>query len=130
MKDIVSLRNHLFDALNRLADASPEELESEITKAAAIVQVSETIIKSAEVENQFIAITKTFGSGFVPVINEKASLLKLVSDKAKVKEEQEGGSDEIFDVDKEKNWLADDNGKVTELGDHDMPEGGFGKLAD
>lgn len=110
MKDIVSLRNHLFDALNRLADATPEELESEVNKAAAIVQVSETIIKTAEVENQFIAITKTFGSGFVPVVNDKASLLQIVA--AKTKEEDE--SKELFDVDKEKNWLTEEPGNVTE----------------
>lgn len=126
MKDIVSLRNHLFDALNRLADASSEELESEINKAAAIVQVSETIIKTAEVENQFIAITKTFGSGFVPVINERASLLKLVAEKTK--EEKEGK--EMFDVDKEKNWLTEEPGNVSERNTSGINTGKFGAVND
>lgn len=129
MKDIVSLRNHLFDALNRLADATPEELESEVNKAAAIVQVSETIIKTAEVENQFIAITKTFGSGFVPVVNEKASLLKIVSAKAK-EEQKEEGKDEFFDVDKEKNWLTEEPGGVYEKSDSGIANGKFGTVND
>lgn len=78
MKDIVSLRNHLFDALNRIADADEIQLEIEMKKAASIVQISESIIKTAEVENQFIAITKTFGSGFVPATNDKKSLLEII----------------------------------------------------
>lgn len=126
MKDIVSLRNHLFDALNRLADASEDELEGEINKAAAIVQVSETIIKTAEVENQFIAITKTFGSGFVPVINDRPSLLQLV----KTKTEEEEKKQEMFDVDKEKNWLTEDQGMVTGSGGQGIATGQFGKMND
>lgn len=126
MKDIVSLRNHLFDALNRIADATEDQLEIEINKAAAIVQVSETIIKTAEVENQFIAITKGFGSGFIPVVSDKKSLIEILASKATETEKPK----QVFDVDKEKNWLANDNGHVADLTDHDMPEGGFGKLAD
>lgn len=85
MKDIVSLRNHLFDQLNRLAEASGEELEKEVQRAASVVQVSETIIKTAEVENQFIAITKSLGSGFVPVVNSSkpVSLIKQIEEAAK-----------------------------------------------
>lgn len=108
MKDIVSLRNHLFETLNRLADASTEELEHEITKAAAIVQVSEAIIKSAEVENQFIAITKSHGSGFVPVVLNGKSISLIGKIKEAADEEKE--PTEIFDVDKEKNWLSEDAG--------------------
>jgi len=100
MKDITSLRNHLFDALNRLAEASSEELESEIMRSSSIVQVSEAIIKTAEVENNFIAITKAIGSGFIPILNDKKSLFEIVK-------EQNEKKKELFDVDKEKNWLAD-----------------------
>lgn len=110
MKDIVSLRNHLFDALNRIADATEDQIDVEINKAAAIVQVSETIIKTAEVENQFIAITKSIGSGFVPVVNngQPKSLIAHIEEAVKQKEEPE-----IFDVDEEKNWLSADQGKST-----------------
>lgn len=112
MKDIVSLRNHLFDQLNRLAEANSEELSSEVQRAASIVQVSESIIKTAEVENQFIAITKSLGSGFVPVINtgKPISLLKQVEDA--VKSSKEG----VFDVDKEKNWVTAEPGSSTKEG--------------
>lgn len=109
MKDIVSLRNHLFEQLNRLADASPEELESEIQRAASIVQVSESIIKTAEVENQFIAITKSHGSGFVPVVTNGKPISLI--DKIKEAAEEERESTEMFDVDKEKNWLSEEQGE-------------------
>lgn len=117
MKDIVSLRNHLFEQLNRLADATPEEIESEVTRAASIVQVSESIIKTAEVENQFIAITKSLGSGFVPVVNsgQPKSLIKQIEEAAKRSPEDDkvGGT---FDVDKEKNWLMDEGSSTSETG--------------
>lgn len=105
MKDIVSLRNHLFDQLNRLAEASAKDLETETTRAASIVQVSESIIKSAEVENQFIAITKSHGSGFVPVVtNGKAkSLISHIEDAANNKYE--------FNPETEINLLVDNKKK-------------------
>lgn len=111
MKDIVSLRNHLFEALNRLADAhDDDDLKREIDKASSIVQVSETIIRTAEVENQFIAITKGFGSGFIPVVNDKKTLLEIVKAKqeSEIEEEQQ-----YFDESKEGNWVAD-GGKVVQ----------------
>lgn len=99
MKDIVSLRNHLFDALNRIAEATEDQVDIEINKAASIVQVSEAIIRTAEVENEFIALTKAVGSGFIPVVNNGKSLLQIV------KEQQETPK-ELFNVDNEKNWVA------------------------
>jgi hypothetical protein len=111
MKDIVSLRNHLFDQLNRLAEAhDKDEVDLEIAKASSIVQVSETIIKTAQVENEFIAITKAHGSGFIPVLNKQPSLLELAGKKLTDKKPET----ELFDVDKEKNWLNADQGKVIE----------------
>lgn len=112
-KDITSLRNHLFDTLNRLAEASTEELDAEINRASSIVQVSESIIKTAEVENQFIAITKALGSGFIPVISDRKSVLEIV--KARLEDEKK---DNTFDVDKEMKWT--DPGRVTqERQEHD-----------
>lgn len=132
MKDIISLRNHLFDALNRLAESSREDLENEIKKADAIVDIAETIIHSAEVENQFIAVTKGIGSGFIPIVNMgKKGLLELVQKQIRHKGDnnEEGmakegeteptyeepdkdtlSQEELFDVDKEKNWLTADYG--------------------
>ena len=68
-KNITTLRNHLFDQLNRLADASEREIDLETKKAIQIVAVAEIMIKTVEVENQFIAITKGTGSGFVPLVD-------------------------------------------------------------
>jgi hypothetical protein len=95
-----------------LADATPEELDAEVQRAASIVQVSESIIKSAEVENSFLAITKAFGSGFIPVVNDKKTLIELVSVQLKEKEQEE--KDKLFDVDKRDNWLTADAGKVSQ----------------
>ena len=99
-KNITSLRNHLFDALNRLAEATEQDIDLEVNKSVHIVNVAQVIIKTAEVENQFIAITKGVGSGFIPLLD---------SDKQK----QNGGisfsdnSPKLFDVDSQKNWLSD-----------------------
>lgn len=95
MKDIVSLRNHLFDQLNRLSEASAEELDGEVTRAASIVQVSEAIIKTAQVENQFISITKGIGSGFIPLADiGRKGLIDLVKEKIEQQEKLKNSNDE------------------------------------
>lgn len=102
MKNITSLRSHLFDQLNRLAEAKGEELEQEITKASSVVQVAESIIKTAEVENQFIAITRGTGSGFIPLIEsgqEKFTHLPPAKDKAQ-RFSQEQEKENIFHTEK------------------------------
>ena len=69
-KNITSLRSHLFDALNRLAEASCEDdLKREIEKSTSIVHVADAIIRTAQVENQFIQLTNGIGSGFIPLLN-------------------------------------------------------------
>lgn len=71
MKNIESLRGHLFDQLNRLAEAdNKEDMDKEIERASSVVQVSDAIIRTAQVENQFIAITKGNGSGFIPILSD------------------------------------------------------------
>lgn len=106
MKNITSLRNHLFDALNRLAEADEVQLDIEINKAASIVQIAETIIKTAEVENQFIAITKGTGSGFIPLIDSDIKLPKI----------ENKPTQEIFNPEEEKNWLMDDGDSTSNTG--------------
>jgi hypothetical protein len=101
MKDIRVLRNHLFEALNRLADATGDELETEINKSASIVQVADALIRTAQAENQFVSITKGVGSGFIPLFSTDS-----IEPPAKSK-----GKLGFFDVDKEKNWMMND-GKV------------------
>lgn len=110
MKNITSLRNHLFDTLNRLADATEQDIELETTKAVNIVNVAEAIIKTAEVENQFILITQGTGSGFIPLVDNPPSKQIGNSENILVKEESDY-KPKMFDVDSEKNWVIDE-GKV------------------
>lgn len=87
MPNINSLRKHLFDALERLSsERDADVLEFEINRSASLVQVADAIIRTVEVENRFIAITKLTGSGFVSDAPDDS---------------------EMFDVDNKSNWLAE-----------------------
>lgn len=59
---IGSLREHLFSTIAGLKDGS---VSCEV--AAQITDVAKTIIDSARVENEFIQLTKSAGSGFIPL---------------------------------------------------------------
>lgn len=61
---IVDLRNHLFAALEALAD--PDD-PLDIERARAIADVAQVIVNTAKVEVQYLAATgaKT-GTGFIP----------------------------------------------------------------
>lgn len=65
---IEDLRNHLFAALEGLAD---EEKPLDLERAKAIATVAQTIINSAKVEVEYLEITGQGGSGFM--ISEKLS---------------------------------------------------------
>jgi hypothetical protein len=54
--------------LGRIVDATEDQVEIEMSKASSIVQVAEIMIRTAEVENSFIALTKGNGSGFIPTV--------------------------------------------------------------
>lgn len=101
-KNITVLRNHLFDALNRLADATEQDIDLEVNKSIHIVNVAEAIIKTAEVENTFVALTKGTGSGFIPLLDGEQPR-KLEDKPYEAKK---------FDVDDEKNWLINDGKKI------------------
>lgn len=66
MKNKISdLRDHLFEALERLKD--PElDLEKEVTRAKAIREVGAVLIESAKVEVDFINAVGGDGTGFIP----------------------------------------------------------------
>ena len=111
-KNITSLRNHLFDQLNRLAEATENDIELEVQKSIHIVNVAEAIIKTAETENQFLLITQGTGSGFIPLVSADISKKQISNntrdgDKDEYKKYEEN-IPKTFDVDKEKNWLAGD----------------------
>lgn len=61
---ITDLRNHLFAALEGLAD---QENPMELDRAKAIADVSQTLINSAKVEVDYIKATgRLANSGFIP----------------------------------------------------------------
>ena len=69
---IEDLRNHLFLSLEKLSEASKEDLAMELERSKAISEVAKVVIDSAKVEVDFIkAIGGTAnGTRFIPVANE------------------------------------------------------------
>lgn len=67
MKTITTLRNHLFDQLERLAQANTkEEINDEINKSKAVVEISQALMQTASVEAAIIASVKNLNSEFIP----------------------------------------------------------------
>lgn len=66
---IDDLRNHLFATLEALRD---EEKPMDLERAKVIATVAQTVINSAKVECDYLEITGSKGSGFIP--NEKLAV--------------------------------------------------------
>lgn len=99
-KNITSLRGHLFDALNRLAEASCEDdLKREIEKSSSIVHVADAIIRTAQVENEFIQLTNGIGSGFIPLLNNNEPHKSL----PELAESAKNSNQKLFDHENMKN---------------------------
>jgi hypothetical protein len=62
---ISDLRDHLFDQLDRLNDPGAD-LEKELKKAKAFVEIGGVLVNSAKVEVDAMKITRSEGSGFIP----------------------------------------------------------------
>lgn len=60
---IEDLRNHLFATLEALQD---EDKPMDLQRAQTIANVSSVIVESAKVEVQFMKVTDSQGSGFIP----------------------------------------------------------------
>lgn len=61
---IEDLRNHLFETLESLKDPDkPMDLD----RAKTIAGVAQVIVNSAKVENDFMKINGSSGSGFIPL---------------------------------------------------------------
>lgn len=60
---IEDLRNHLFATLEDLRD---KEKPMDIVRAQAIANVGAVIVNSARAEMQFMKLTGSMGSGFIP----------------------------------------------------------------
>jgi len=59
---IEDLRNHLFETIEDLRD---KERPMDIERAKAIAGVAQVIVNSAKVENEFIDLTNSPGTGFI-----------------------------------------------------------------
>ena len=70
---IGDLRSKLFDTMDGL-EAGTISVET----AAQITDVARAIIDSAKVENEFVRLTGTVGSGFIPVIGDVAKDQKQI----------------------------------------------------
>lgn len=57
---IEDLRNHLFETIEALRDD-----DMEVDRAKAIAGLAQVIVNSAKVENDFIKLTDSVGSGFL-----------------------------------------------------------------
>jgi hypothetical protein len=53
---INDLRDHLFEMIERVKEAKPSEVESEIKKAKTISELSHQLIESAKIEVQYLDI--------------------------------------------------------------------------
>lgn len=60
---IEDLRNHLFEAIEKLMD---EEKPMDIERAKAVSEVAQVIINSAKVEVDYMKNVGGLGSGFIP----------------------------------------------------------------
>lgn len=56
---IEDLRNHMFVALEKLAEAeTPEEMQKELERSKAIAEVGKVLVDSAKVEVDFVKATR------------------------------------------------------------------------
>jgi len=64
---IDNLRDILFSTIRRLGQADLKNLKDEVMRANAIANAAQVIVNSATVECQFMALTKSKGTGFIPI---------------------------------------------------------------
>ncbi len=64
MKNIEDLRDHLFATLEALRNPDkPMDLD----RAKTVAAVARVVVDSAKVENEFMKLTDSRGSGFIPL---------------------------------------------------------------
>ena len=56
---ITDLRNHLFEQIEKIKEATPEELQSELEKGKAITELAKVIVDSAKAEVDYCKVTGT-----------------------------------------------------------------------
>lgn len=75
---LVDLNNHLFAQLERLSEEglTAEQIEREVSRTDAIVDVSEQIIRNADLQLKAVALLATHGDRFrasLPMIGSSSS---------------------------------------------------------
>lgn len=70
---ITEMRSFMFDQMKRLNDPNCD-IDKEIKRTEAMVNVGKTLIESAKVEVDFIKITNSVGTGFIPGSNNPKQL--------------------------------------------------------
>ena len=67
---LIDLNNHLFAQLERLGeeDLTPEEVETELKRTDAIVDVSEQIIDNAKLALRGAELVAEYGGNFTPML--------------------------------------------------------------
>lgn len=82
MKDINLLRNHLFDQLERLAQSnSKEDTDLEISKAIQVVNISDALMRTAQVEASIMDSVKVLNSAFIPDVMQELTLKQIEREK-------------------------------------------------
>lgn len=82
MKTISHLRAHLFDQLERIAQAnSKEEVELEVKKATSVVELSQALMQTATVEAAVIKEVKTLNSAFIPDLMQEVTIKQIEREK-------------------------------------------------
>lgn len=79
MRNIDTLRDHLFDTLDALKDKKDP---MDVDRARAVSEVAARIIESSKVECEYLKLTGSNGTGFIPVEAPKPGQPRLVKGSA------------------------------------------------
>ncbi len=83
MKNKMSdLNNHLFAALERLSDdgMTPEQLEAEVSRSEAIVQVADRITATATLQLNAARLFAQHGAQILPMLPQIGGTMKTVTE--------------------------------------------------
>lgn len=77
--NISTLRNHLFDALDRISKAdTPQKQQLEAEKSKSLIMISEGILETVKVEAALLQQMKPSGSGFILLEKEEKKTPQIV----------------------------------------------------
>jgi hypothetical protein len=70
MSNLNELNKHLFAELDRLSEdcKTPEQIEAECQRAAAIVKIAEQIVDAADLQLKAVTVLANHGDRFKPML--------------------------------------------------------------